>query len=151
MSQTSGTVSRNTTLDGIKSTAHAKYYTSPSCQLTTSGQRDRHLLLGIHPLGTPIGCTARILQDFLKQWYWQHIRNEYTKTKGKIGLNWRKSKCGYQSTSPISRGIKVCGWVVSSLGLPILTCYHQSNWFQTKQDADRRHHRVIPKNHFEKA
>ena len=107
MSQASGTASRNTAHDGIKSTAQAKYYTSPSYQVTTSGQCDRHLLLDRHPSGTPIGCTAWILQNFLKRWYLQHIHNEYTTTKGKIGWNGRKSKCSYQSTSPISRGIKV--------------------------------------------
>jgi hypothetical protein len=67
MSQASGAASRNTTLDGIKSTAQAEYYTSSSCQVTTLGQRDRRLLLGRHPLGTPVGCTAWILQDFLKR------------------------------------------------------------------------------------
>jgi hypothetical protein len=75
---------------GIKSTAQAKYYTSPSCQVTTSGQRDRHLLRGRHPLGTPIGCTVRILQDFLKRRYLQHIRNEYTVTKGEDQLKWEE-------------------------------------------------------------
>jgi hypothetical protein len=60
MSQASGAVSRNMATDGIKSTTQAKYYTSPSYQVTIPGQRDRRLLLGRHPLGTPIGCTAWI-------------------------------------------------------------------------------------------
>jgi hypothetical protein len=67
MSQASGAASRNTTPDGIKSTAQAEYYTSPSYQVTISGQRDRRLLLGRHSLGTHIGCTTWILRDFLKQ------------------------------------------------------------------------------------
>jgi hypothetical protein len=59
MSQATGAVSRNMAPVGIKSTAQAKYYTSPSCQVTTSGQRDRHLLrvdtLWAHQLGVPPG------------------------------------------------------------------------------------------------
>jgi hypothetical protein len=57
MSQASSAASRNTTPNGIKSTAQAKYYTSPSCQVTTLGQRDRRLLLGRHPLGVPPGFS----------------------------------------------------------------------------------------------
>jgi hypothetical protein len=90
MSQTSGAISHNTTPVGIKSTAQAKYYTSPSCQVATLGQCDRHLLQGRHPLGTPIGCTARILQDFLKRRYLQNICNKYTMTKGEDRLKWEE-------------------------------------------------------------
>jgi hypothetical protein len=42
MSQATGVVSRNTTPVGRKSTTQANYYTSPSHQVTTSGQHDRH-------------------------------------------------------------------------------------------------------------
>jgi hypothetical protein len=55
MSQASDTASCNMAPDGIKSTAKAKYYTALSYQVTVSGQRDRRLLLGRHPLGVPPG------------------------------------------------------------------------------------------------
>jgi hypothetical protein len=67
MSQATGAVSRNTAPVGPKSTAQANDYTTPSHQITTSGQHDKHLSWGRHPLGTPIGCIARNLQDFLKR------------------------------------------------------------------------------------
>jgi hypothetical protein len=66
MSQATGAVSRSTTPAGLKSTAQANDYTPPSHQITTSGQHDKHLSRSRHPLGTPIGCIARKLQDFLK-------------------------------------------------------------------------------------
>jgi hypothetical protein len=66
MSQATGTVSRNMTPVGLKSTAQANDYTAPSHQVTTSGQRDKHLSRSRHPLGIPIGCTSQNLQDFLK-------------------------------------------------------------------------------------
>jgi hypothetical protein len=90
MSQASGAVSRNIALVGFKSIAQANDYTSLSCQITTSGQCDRHLSRGRHPLGTPIGCTTRILQDFLKRWYLQNIHNEYTATKREDRLKWEE-------------------------------------------------------------
>jgi hypothetical protein len=40
------------------STAQIEYYTSPSYKVTISGLHDGHLLLGRHPLGTPIRCTT---------------------------------------------------------------------------------------------
>jgi hypothetical protein len=107
MSQASGAVSRNSAPVGSKSIAQANDYTSPSNQITTLGQRDRHLSRGRHPLGTPIGCTAQILQDFLNRRYLQNIRYEYTATKREDRLKWDEVKCGYRSTSPISRSIKV--------------------------------------------
>jgi hypothetical protein len=58
MSQATGAVSHNTAPLGFKSIAQANDYTSPSCQVTTSRQRDKHLSRGRHPLGTPIGCTT---------------------------------------------------------------------------------------------
>jgi hypothetical protein len=67
MSDAPGFASHNTAPGGIKVNPHTEYYTSPSYQVTISGLHDGHLLLGRHPLGTPIGCTARILRDFLKR------------------------------------------------------------------------------------
>jgi hypothetical protein len=81
MSQATGVVSRNTTPFGSKSTAQANDYTPPSHQITTSVQRDKHLSWDRRPLGTPIGCIAQNLQDFLKRWCPQNIRNECTATK----------------------------------------------------------------------
>jgi hypothetical protein len=90
MSQASGAVLPNMAPVGFKSTAQENDYTSLSCQITTSGQHDRHLSHGRHPLGTPIGCTTRILQDFLKQRYLQNILNEYTMTKREDRLKWEE-------------------------------------------------------------
>jgi hypothetical protein len=90
MSEASGTVSRNMAPIGFQSTTQANDYTSLSCQVTTLGQRDKHLSRGRHPLGTPIRCTVRILQDFLKQRYLQDIRNEYTATKREDQLKWEE-------------------------------------------------------------
>jgi hypothetical protein len=67
MSQATDAVSRNMAPVGLKSTAQANDYTPPSHQITTSGQRDKHLSRGRHPLGTPIGCISQNLQDFLKR------------------------------------------------------------------------------------
>jgi hypothetical protein len=55
MTQATGAVSRNTTPVGPKSTAQANDYTPPSHQITTSGQRDKHLSRGRHPLGVSLG------------------------------------------------------------------------------------------------
>jgi hypothetical protein len=49
MSQASGAVLCNMAPVGFKSTSQANDYTSPSCQVITSGQRDKHLLRGRHP------------------------------------------------------------------------------------------------------
>jgi hypothetical protein len=87
MSQASSTVSCNMAPVGFKSTAQANDYTPPSCQVTTSRQLDKYLSWGRHPLGTPIGCTTRILQDFLKQRYLQNIHNEYTANVGHLFSN----------------------------------------------------------------
>jgi hypothetical protein len=67
MSQATDAVSCNTAPVGPKSTAQANDYTPPSHQITTSGQRNKHLSRDRHCLGTPIGCIARNLQDFLKR------------------------------------------------------------------------------------
>jgi hypothetical protein len=67
MSHTTDVVSCNTAPVGPKPTAQANDYTPPSHQITTLGQRDKHPSRGRHPLVTPIGCIARILQDFLKR------------------------------------------------------------------------------------
>jgi hypothetical protein len=90
MSQASGAVSRNTAPVGFKPTTQANDYNPLSCQVTTSGQRDKHLSRGRHPLGTPIGCIAWILQDFLKWRYLQNIHNEYTATKREDWLKWEE-------------------------------------------------------------
>jgi hypothetical protein len=55
MSQATSVVSRNTTLVGPNSTAQANDYTPPSHQITTLGQRDKHLSRGRHPLGVSPG------------------------------------------------------------------------------------------------
>jgi hypothetical protein len=67
ISQATDVVSRNMAPVGLKSTAQENDYTPPSHQITTSEQRDKHLSRGRHPLGTPIGCIAQNLQDFLKR------------------------------------------------------------------------------------
>jgi hypothetical protein len=88
MSQGTDAVSRNTTSVGLKSTAQANHYTSPSHQITNLGQCDKYLSRSRHPLGTPIGCTAQNLQDFLKWPNLQNIRNECTTRKREDRLKW---------------------------------------------------------------
>jgi hypothetical protein len=55
MSQATGAVSRNTTQVGPKSTAQENDYTSPSHQVITSGQHDKHFAYQDTPWAHPLG------------------------------------------------------------------------------------------------
>jgi hypothetical protein len=64
VSQATGTVSRNMAPVGPKSTAHANDYTSPSHQVTTPGQRDKHSVYQDTPWAHPLGVLPRIFKIF---------------------------------------------------------------------------------------
>jgi hypothetical protein len=106
-----------TTPVGLKSTDQANDYTPPSHQINTSGQRDKQLSRGRHPLGVSLGIFKIFWRGDTHKIYAMNVPRQ----KEEISWNGRKSKCGYWSASPINRSIKVQGGVVSSQRLSIST------------------------------